>query len=283
MKNSIIKKCVCVGTAAMLLLTMQAGAISTIDTASSESGDWAYSAVKKMTDNGIFEESVWPCQMLSALYKFSGESGYKCTFNDHIIYLDSSYESQWYTDAVNWAAYNGISHIYWEGGSTEPGIAASYVGCSRYGVTDGYNSLEYYREKVEYSKDESNYSYVSSLRIPTRDWGRPVTRSDIVLSLYYYLTIYLGIIPTESASLDSFSDWPDMENIPADQYCQFQMAVPSGDLEKAWSWAAGSGIIKGYPDNTLRIGYIYNENERVTRAEFAVILDRFMNYIESVR
>ena len=38
-------------------------------------------------------------------------------------------------------------------------------------------------------------------------------------------------------------------------------------------WAVAAGIIKGYDDNTLR------PNEYVTRAEYAVMLDRFLEYV----
>ena len=45
-------------------------------------------------------------------------------------------------------------------------------------------------------------------------------------------------------------------------------------LTQIWLWAIDAGIIEGYPDGTLR------PDATITRAEFAAMLTRFMDYVK---
>ena len=58
-------------------------------------------------------------------------------------------------------------------------------------------------------------------------------------------------------------------NLYADMYYMGESHI----WADAWNWAVGAGIIEGYPDNTLRPA------AELTRAEYAEILERFVDYV----
>ncbi len=227
---------------------------------------------------------LYPPEMFTALYKLAGEPEVNPTFEPEIDPLPEEYQNQWYSNAVMWAAYNGVSQIYWEGG----GKNSSYIAESRYGVEeDSAFSLSKYQKRLK-NKNGST----TGLRVPYQYWEDEATRSDVVLSLYYYLTIYLGREANESASLDEYADWLGEDEYP-DMCCMYRQSVSNedGSFQKAWRWAVGSGVARPYADDTLRIGrwisrrtYINERGkkdlyEKITLAEYADILNRFAEYI----
>ena len=155
--------------------------------------------------------------------------------------------------------------------SDVPGAFAVY---GRYGSVT--SPLEYQLESgavpasVEYSRIHDAYA----------------TRSDVVLMHYYYVTTYLGAEVSERGDLSRFTDLEISED--ESHIYDYTACIPYESKDEfitAWEWAVGSGIIKGCGDSTLQPGkYIRDTASRrfVTRAEYAVILDRFTSYLENI-
>ena len=191
--------------------------------------------------------------------------------------LPEEAENKWYSDGLEWAAYNGMLTMEYYGG----GPSSSYIGFVRYGSDEEFERYEDY-----ISRSHSH----TLLQIDQNCVDRHVTRSDVAVALYYYLKGYLGVIPSESADLTTFSDWDDdVYDFPY-IYCYLQGSPSYELLYDAWSWAVGSGVMTGFPDNTLRIGRTvdidyapWSEKESITRVEFAEILVRFMDYLEEAQ
>lgn len=131
-------------------------------------------------------------------------------------------------------------------------------------------------------------------RVNRDDAFAPATRSDVILTLYYYMTTYYGVSPVSDrkVDLDAFGDWQKNCFVDYSVGVDGNVAIlrPSEDeFEAAWEWAVGVGIAEGYPDGTLGIGSVSCIDDRiitdraqyVTRAEYATILDRFVKYLEN--
>lgn len=271
---------------------------------------WAYASVKRVTENGImtgkgditgtyFDEDAFltPCEMLTTFYRIAGESEFSAVLDGReVVIHNEKHRGRWYSDAMLWSSINGLAGHY------------------QYGEQEWVDGAAY----------SQNF----------------VSRTDVVMAMNMYVENVLNIKPQEKADLNQFADWRNslkssttyLSNREDYQWFEhiYDDAIDWSDylennnieywskdddndyilwkMKNAWSWAVGSGIIKGYPDRTLHCEFYYDPNEIVpciqytgsseayswnydlfthndyiTRAEFAVILDRFMNYIESVK
>lgn len=88
------------------------------------------------------------------------------------------------------------------------------------------------------------------------DTSQAITRQQLILCLYRYCNLK-GYTISGGVSLTNFSD---------------REAI-SDDARNAWSWAVGNGIITGTSQGML------NLSGTVTRAQFAIILQRFYQNI----
>ena len=277
---------------------------------------WAYDSIMSLTEKGMVEGKVAgvrfdpeanlrTTELFMTLYRLAGEPEVVPTFDfrgnlsDEDI-INGKYEielagddkygtphlrGKWYRDAAFWAAYNGLAVV-----NVNPpaDYAMEIMGPHRVGNED-YSMLE----AGTTFNDKDRYSV-------TVDFGgTTTTRSDIVVALYLYTTEYLKKEITAENTTASFADCdkiPDPNisdglgpgnSIDLDAYWEFSDTwdtvpvyfgmyyIGEGHIwADAWNWAVGEGIIEGYPDNTLRPG------DNLTRAEYAEILERFMDYVK---
>ena len=264
---------------------------------------WAYDSIVSVTEAGLMHgkgktageyfvtnEPIKGTEIFATLYRLAGNPEVIPTFVDKLeIKYDkeNSKGNKWYTDSRLWAMYNGISYVEWLANNV-PEFYTPEVRWGRYGSelrpakhwTIDYQSGKMYGDE----RDALNYA----------------SRADVILALYYYVTTYLGIEVTETATLSKFPDWREDQLKPSTYYLNrgyttgkfgkvFEQVVPD-EFTDACEWAVGAGIIEGYPDGTLRLQYgtrwdetVYYSPRVVTRAEYAVILDRFMQYLEEIK
>jgi len=280
---------------------------------------WAYDSIMSLTEKGMVEGKVAGVyfdsdaplrnsELFMTLYRLAGEPevvptfDFRGNFSDYVI-IKGKYEHElagddkygtphlrgkWYRDAAFWAAYNGIAVV----NVNPPGDYAmkEISGPHRVGNED------YSMPEAGTTFNDKNRYYV------TVDFGgtysQSTTRSDIVVALYLYTTEYLKKEITAENTTASFADCdkiPDPNisdglgtgKIDLDAYWKFSDTWDTVPLyfgmyyigeahiwADAWNWAVGAGIIEGYPDNTLRPG------ANLTRAEYAEILERFMDYVK---
>ena len=112
----------------------------------------------------------------------------------------------------------------------------------------------------------------------------------MIVAMYLYVTEYLKKEVVVDNATITFADSDKIPALKVDQdgnatnFLDTYLALPlyydmynigEGHIwVDAWNWAVGAGIIEGYPDNTLRPA------AELTRAEYAEILERFMDYVK---
>jgi hypothetical protein len=116
--------------------------------------------------------------------------------------------------------------------------------------------------------------------MPHRVSGR-VTRTDVVLTLYYYVTTYLGADVSCDTDMSRFRDW-DTEKIMKSRYGLLLYPHPD-EMIPAWKWAVGCGFIEADVYGYLHMGEQKAFIKFVTRGEYAVILDKFITYLETLK
>ena len=104
------------------------------------------------------------------------------------------------------------------------------------------------------------------------DFEADITRADVVLAMYYFVTTYVGKDVKDSEAAKSFDDFKKLVSLDSKIYRAYSSGVP--ETLNAWNWALDSGIVEAYSDNTLR------PDATLTRAEFATMLTRFMDYVK---
>ncbi len=160
--------------------------------------------------------------------------------------------THWSFDPCIWAVENGI------------------IETGHYWITEG--SPSYFRGT---SVVMDHYDVLSSDEI---------TRREIVLGLCFFAEYFNKNISVKS-DISGFRDfgelnkkvdfsamgytYTDYRSYDKDGYYEYIQLDPAD----VFGWAVAAGIIKGYDDNTLR------PHEYVTRAEYAVMLERFLKYI----
>ena len=257
---------------------------------------WAYPSIDKVSDMGlmigrgtpngvVFDPAgkIMGIEIHETLYRiaegkysekhYDGELGNPFIFDEELNDWVRQ-ENQWYTDSAKWALKCGLTYAQWTESSGD-GIPGDFVVSGRYGSI--LDPLEYYLDPGIEVHDAGYLEFYDTAI---------ATRSDVILMLYYYVTTYLGHDLTVSTDLSGFTDWPtDESKIYTGDYASCLYMAHETELIAAWEWAVGSGIIKGCNNNTLQIGEYDKETgsrRYITRAEYAVILDRFTAYLETL-
>ena len=281
---------------------------------------WAYDSIMSLTEKGMVEGKVAGVrfdpeanlrntELFMTLYRLAGEPEVVPTFDfrgnlsDDVI-INGYYEielagddkygtphlrGEWYRDEAFWAAYNGLAvvDVYAPGDYLISNITGPHrVGNENYSMPEAgttFNDKNSYLVAVDFG---GTYS-------------KNTTRSDIVVALYLYTTEYLKKEITAENTTASFADCdkiPDPNisdeffsgnTFDPDTYFKYDATWETVPLYfdmyymdeahiwvDAWNWAVAEGIIEGYPDNTLRPA------ANLTRAEYAEILERFMDYVK---
>ena len=263
---------------------------------------WAYESISAVTEAGLMvgkveneifskDDRVTISEILSTLYRLSGNEKIPESFSSTVYFGIPSSEgssecSKWYAAPWKWALYNGVAQAH----------------------SDGYS---------RYKHSESS----DVRRIDVYDFKllEDATRADVILALYYYVNTYMEREINDSYDLSVFPDWRYDEAYPQnvdpenDTLDVFNDGFPRGqftniyspsalDIINATEWAVSNGIIVGYPDGTIgiqdvklywdplgfgeNVDYVWHEIrdlKYVTRAEYAAILDRFMDYCENLK
>ena len=288
----------------LLLSTLTALCIPALAVTFSDVGKthWAYESVDKISEKGlmigrgtpggvVFDPSgkILGVEVIETLYRIAdgkySDNYYKGTYNGNELYLDENLNDwvelndQWYYQSSEWAIRCGITYGSWITSSSS-NVPDSKMVYGRFGS-------EYYPMTT---KDGIEQTYISHLKNSSTNIA---TRSDVVLMLYFYVTTYMGVEVTNSVDLNKFSDWDyDIvkENVNSlGKYVSYCDCIPRANEKEffaAWEWAVATGIIKGCDNNTLQIGEYNSETgsrRYITRAEYAVILDRFTDYLETIK
>jgi len=268
---------------------------------------WAYDSIMSLTEKGMVEgkvagvyfdpeDNLRTTELFMTLYRLAGEPEVVPSF-DYMGTLRDSFrmeffgktsnyipnEGKWFCDAVLWAAENGMALVsasgYIPGRVSIPFRAGSKTRpLSEAGkILESEDLMEHFYLIDEGYNDKQNEAY-------------PSTRSEIVVALYLYVIEYLKKEVEIENTVEAFAD---SDKIPALEVDQDGNATNAGETfialplyynmysmgeghiwADAWNWAVGAGIIEGYPDNTLRPA------ANLTRAEYAEILERFVDYVK---
>ncbi|MBQ8523797.1 MAG: S-layer homology domain-containing protein [Clostridia bacterium] len=266
---------------------------------------WAYDSIMSLTEKGMVEGKVAGVrfdpeaplrntELFMTLYRLAGEPEVVPTFefrgnlsDEDIIsgkygielagddkYGTSHLRGKWYRDAAFWAAYNGllVVNVCTVGNNYVEGMGSHRVGNDNYSMPEVGTTFN----------DYDCYSVLINLGI---DLGTDytTTRTDMIVALYLYVTEYLKKEIVIDNTTETFED---SAKIPANVIDIFEnlsstpLYIWLGNIGEehiwadAWNWGVGAGIIEGYPDNTLRPA------ANLTRAEYAEILERFMDYVK---
>ncbi|MBQ8523934.1 MAG: S-layer homology domain-containing protein [Clostridia bacterium] len=262
---------------------------------------WAYDSIMSLTEKGMVEGKVAGVrfepeaplrntELFMTLYRLAGEPevvpsfDFRGNFSDEDIingkygielagddkYGTSHLRGKWYRDAAFWAAYNGLLLV-----SVSPpadyyvdGMGFHRVGNENYSMPEVGNTFNDHDSYLVGISFETDYT---------------TTRTDMIVALYLYVTEYLKKDIVVGNTTETFED---SAKIPVnlmntvDNYLSTPLYIWLGNIGEehiwadAWNWAVGEGIIEGYPDNTLRPA------ANLTRAEYAEILERFMDYVK---
>ncbi len=244
---------------------------------------WVYEYVMRLGREGIMhgmvegeyfnkKGEVRSKELLTVLHRMTGEEAYEELVP--IRYIEDS----WYKDAILWAVNNSVAMLefmYCSDDAPTSGLFSGFWG-------EGEN-YEVYLDLIDNpNAGPGNISFV----IGNDGAETVITRSDVLAAFYRYTT---KILEREVSSTGDISDYADSEKFPTtdgdrtlynkayDMYGSgFELIDIYGKdaLTQIWLWAIDAGIIEGYPDGTLR------PDATITRAEFAAMLTRFMDYVK---
>jgi len=283
-----------------MILPTHAGEVTYLDVSAKH---WAYESISAVTEAGLMHGKVENAffskndrvnisEIFTTLYRLSGKEEIPERFSDTVYFGMSSSSNgssectKWYAAPWKWALYNGIAQNH----------------------SDGHGRYKH-----------SENSAISRIDVYDFELFKDATRADVILALYYYVNTYLEQEINDSYDLSVFSDWrydeayPELVDPENDTLDVFNDGFPKGQFTRAYSpsaldiinateWAVSNGIIEGYPDGTIgiqdvkrywdhlgfgeNVDYVWHEIRNlkyVTRAEYAVILDRFMQYLEEMK
>ena len=274
-------------SATAMILPTYAGEVTYRDVSSKH---WAYESISAVTEAGLmhgkgktageyFDKrgNVNAAEIYATLYRLAGMPEVKPAFENVLkLYGHSSgmFDKKWFAEEVYWAIHSGVTDVSWYIGSSDPTFVAMKIESGRVGSTVN---------PIDVEEDE--------VLNPGFDPLENATRTDVVLSLYYYVDSIGKAEGFDTSVLKGFSDI-DIDNLvkspngKIETFKNLFYELHYDDFIAAWSWAVGTGIIEGYPDNTLGLYRKSDKNaphKYVTRAEYAVILDRFMQYLEDIK
>lgn len=207
----------------------------------------------------------------TVLYRLAGSPEITYLNNEHtngIVeeFQDPIYAYQsWSHNPVLWASLNGIVMLY------APGMDGTNIYTSG-GV---YRYAEKFKKEVSGKDADTIYDFNVRYIEPFPGY-LSFTRGDIIMSLYFF-TEYMNLDVSVRGDITAYEDSAALntqkEGVyeayyePLNYVSQYYL-----DMSEYWSWAVGCGIVNGYPDGTL------SQNKPVTRAEFAAMISRFIDY-----
>ncbi|MBQ8523724.1 MAG: S-layer homology domain-containing protein [Clostridia bacterium] len=244
-------------------VTTDAATTETLDTASPEL------TIEKLTNGFTYGEytlndtPVRSHELFTTLYRIAGEPE---ASRDFEVVWNIGEKDSYYYDAMVWSAFEArIVPFHAEIMATDGNDMPAKLG-ETFRVGDRTTD-DIIKDTLQYFKDAK----ITKIT-PEMDFDTDVTRADAVLSMYYYVTTYLGRDVSEGESANSFSDANQLVSFDSKIYKSYISSVL--ETSAAWSWALDAGIVEAYPDNTLRPDTI------LTRADFATMLTRFIDYVK---
>lgn len=248
---------------------------------------WAYEYVMRLDREGIMHGmvegeyfnkngEVRSKELLAVLHRLTGEEAY-----EELVPI-KNIEDTWYKDAVLWAVNNSIAGFEFTYCSATP---SSGIFPGFWGEGDAYEA--YLRCLDDPDASPGNIS----IQIGNNGADTVVTRSDVLVAFYRYAEKVLGKEVIGKGSIEGYADskkFPDGNNTREGVYKLYRNVFAMYQdgwtditdcyglfaLTHIWLWAIDAGIIEGYPDGTLR------PDAAITRAEFATMLTRFMDYVK---
>ena len=234
--------------------------------------EWARDSIEKLRADGLFmgtgdgyfspDGYLKAAETAATLWRLAGCPEAEKTWENYTVWNVDPYgplypsSDEWYYGCAVWAAENGIIEL--ENGEV-PVMRA---------------------DTRAFPKQDYNLSFDVGVGEHFPSY-RGVKRGDIVISMFFF-TEYLDRDTSSSADISGYTDYEEItdENwyncnpvnnvayIRTDsrEFCETH-------IRDYLSWAVGVGILKGYPDGSLR------PYEHVTRAEYAVMLDRFVEFL----
>ncbi|MBR3439887.1 MAG: S-layer homology domain-containing protein [Clostridia bacterium] len=229
------------------------------------------SGLIKGVGNGKFNPSGYlrVAEMAMTLYRIAGSPKTEKTWENYkirnidpngILYPSSDV---WYYDCAVWAVENGIVEL------TIADVPIFHA------ITRAFPKQE---NNMFFATGEWYEDIGVGEHFPSY---RRIRRGDAVISMFFYAE-YAGKDTSPQAEIPDFSDYDNITDRNwSDLYPVNDIAYRRTDtrefeethIRDYLSWAVANGILKGYPDGSLR------PFESVTRAEYAVMLERFIDYL----
>jgi len=215
-------------------------------------------------------------EFLTALYRIAGEEDY-----EELVPIENIRDN-WYKDAVLWAVNNSVVGFEFTCYHTTFLSAGRFMGFWGEG-----NSYEAY---LRFLDDPDASPGLIQFQIGDEYDQTEVTRSDALVAFYRYAA---KVLDKDVSSKGDISAYTDAEKFPVEDDVAGNLSLyhythkmyknvmhdmtddySEDTLTQIWLWALDAGIVEAYPDNTLR------PDATLTRAEFAAMLTRFMDYVK---
>ncbi|MBR7033748.1 MAG: S-layer homology domain-containing protein [Clostridia bacterium] len=239
---------------------------------------WAKESVENLHSSGLFKGVgngkfnpsgyLRVAEMGETLYRLAGCPKTEKTWEQYTVANigwtgSDSAPGDWYYDSAIWSVENGIVEL---SDSSVPVMSA---------VTRAFPKKDnnMYFAAGKWYEDIGNGEHYPSYR--------GMRRGDVIISMFFYVE-YAGKDTSPQAEIPDFSDYDNITDRNwSDLYPVNDIAYRRTDtrefeethIRDYLSWAVANGILKGYPDGSLR------PYEFVTRAEYAVMLERFIDYL----
>jgi len=260
---------------------------STAEVASADTTEVSDTAVSELTIEEIIDSfpgveytlddsPVLAREFLTALYLMNGEEEY-----EKLVPIENI-RGTWYEDAVLWAVNNSVAGFEFTYYSSLFAASGRFFGFWGEGGT--------YEEYLRCLDDPDASPGLIWFQIGDEYDQTEVTRSDALVALYRFTTKVLEKDVSPKGDISAYADcdkFPTEDDfignstlyLNAHKMYKWVMYDFSDDysndiLSPIWLWALDAGIVEPYADNTLR------PDATLTRAEFAVMLERFMDYVK---
>lgn len=243
--------------------------------------EWAHESIEKLHESGILKGTgsgyfnpsgyLRTAEMAMTLYRIAGSPKTEKTWENYkirnidpneILYPSSDV---WYYDCAVWAVENGIVEL------TIADVPIFHA------ITRAFPKQEnnMYFATGEWYEDIGVGEHFPSYR--------RIRRGDAVISMFFCAE-YVKKDTSSRSDITSFSDydeitdknWTNLYPVNDIVYVRTDTReIEETHIRDYLSWAVANGILKGYPDGSLR------PYEAVTRAEYAVMLERFISFLNS--
>ena len=243
--------------------------------------EWAKGSIDKLHESGILKGTgdgyfnpsgyLRTAEMAMTLYRIAGSPKTEKTWENYkirnidphgILYPPSDV---WYNDCAVWAVENGIVELT----SSDVPVGSAITRAFPKQENNKYFAMGEWYEDIGTGEHFPSY--------------RGIRRGDAVISMLFYAE-YAGKDTSPQADISGFSDYDEIiDRNWFNLYTVNNIAYTRTDrrefcethIRDYLSWAVAEGIIKGYPDGSIR------PTEYITRAEYAVMLERFAEYLNN--